>query len=231
MKGGCLRDGETFTNHMLVFLARPRLLWRPGGPTTLGAHGGVPVQTQQRCLARMQNWYTLAESVLRTEFPHFEILNGCSALSLRNERPQLGLLQPLARCLGFDFEKIRTELEGLWPLANHLHHGSNLAAWQAAVQHSQSASHRRKLYPLGEGLRILRRLACYKGSTSGVEQTFLVLQRVTKGCHYSPFGRLMLATVATSAGIADDSKLVAAARLAWQETSGAPRRFTKRVRL
>ena len=105
MKGGCLRDGETFTNHMLVFLARPRLLWRPGGLTTLGAHGGVPGQTQQRCLAKMQNWYTLAESVLRTEFPQFEILNGFSALSLRNARPQLGLLQPLARFLGIDFKK------------------------------------------------------------------------------------------------------------------------------
>ena len=84
---------------------------------------------------------------------------------------------------------------------------------------------------MGEGLRILRRLACYKGSTSGVEQTFSVLQQVTKGCHYSPFGRLMLATVATSAGIADDSKLVAAARLIWQETFGTPHRFAKRARL
>ena len=85
MKRGCLlRDGETFTNHMLVFLARPRLLWRPGGPTTLGVHGGVPVQTQQRCLAKMQNWYTLAQSALRNEFPHFELLSGFSVLALQN---------------------------------------------------------------------------------------------------------------------------------------------------
>ena len=231
VQGGCLHGGDTFTSHMLTFLARPRLLWQRDGPKTLGLRGGVPVQTQERCLARMQNWYTLAESVLRTEFPHFELLNGFSALSLRSKKPKLGLLEPVCRCLEIDFGKMQVELDGLWPLAVHMFHGDTLEAWRAAVQHSQGTYKRRKCYPLGEGLRMLRRLACYTGSTCGVEQNFSVLQRVTKGCYYSPFGMLMMALVATSADIAADSKLVGAARLIWQQAFGRSMSFVKRVRL
>ena len=123
------------------------------------------------------------------------------------------------------------ELDGLWPLAVHMFHGDTLEAWRAAVQHSQGTYKRRKCYPVGEGLRMLRRLACYTGSTCGVEQNFSVLQRVTKGCYYSPFGMLMMALVATSADIAADSKLVGAARLIWQQAFGRSMSFVKRVRL
>ena len=52
---------------------------------------------------------------------------------------------------------------------------------QNVIEYAQANPQRRTLYPAITDLHMLRRLACYSGSTSGVEQVFSILQRITAG--------------------------------------------------
>ena len=71
---GCLTlDG--FTKQMVTLIRRPRLVTLSGGrPKTLGDTDGPHQDIVARCLGRMVNWWRLAEAVLETEFPEWDLL-------------------------------------------------------------------------------------------------------------------------------------------------------------
>ena len=70
---GCMTHPGHNTR-MLHLIQQPRLL-RTGAcrPKTIGDICGISAAAAATCLARMQNWWALAQAVLSTEFPEFDI--------------------------------------------------------------------------------------------------------------------------------------------------------------
>ena len=69
----CVRVG--FTAHMLKILSHPMgVPTGAGGVRYIGANGGVPLETQLRCVSRMSNWTVLVEHTLQAEFPACETI-------------------------------------------------------------------------------------------------------------------------------------------------------------
>ena len=72
--GGCLKHAG-YTLQMLALIKHPRLVVMSGGrPKTLGEAGGPSKDIIARCMGRMVNWWRLAEAVLATEFPDWDLL-------------------------------------------------------------------------------------------------------------------------------------------------------------
>ena len=68
---------------MLQLIKKPRLLHTSTGqPRTIGDVNGVSDEVAATCLARMQNWWTLARAVLSAEFPDFDVVRRFSAFDL-----------------------------------------------------------------------------------------------------------------------------------------------------
>ena len=74
-RGGCMPyPGHTTT--MLQLIKKPRLLHtNTGQPRTIGDVSGVSDEVAATCLARVQNWWTLARAVLSAEFPDFDVVS------------------------------------------------------------------------------------------------------------------------------------------------------------
>ena len=72
--GGGLKHAG-YTLQMLESIKHPRLVVMSGGrPKTLGEAGGPSKDIIARCMGRMVNWWRLAEAVLATEFPDWDLL-------------------------------------------------------------------------------------------------------------------------------------------------------------
>ena len=66
---------------MLHLIKKPRLLHTSAGqPNTIGDVRGVSDKVAATCLGRMQDWWALAQSVLRAEFADFDVVRCFSAL-------------------------------------------------------------------------------------------------------------------------------------------------------
>ena len=61
-------------------------------------------------LARLQTWCTLADRIIRADFPHYDLVHGCSALHARTDVHSFGKLEPLAINFGLDLETMSAEL-------------------------------------------------------------------------------------------------------------------------
>ena len=73
LKEACLAF-EGFTKQMVALIRRPRLVTLSGGrPKTLGDASGPDKDIVARCMGRMVNWWRLAEAVLQTEFPDWDL--------------------------------------------------------------------------------------------------------------------------------------------------------------
>jgi hypothetical protein len=87
------------TTTMLQLIKKPRLLHTSTGqPRTIGDVRGVSDEVAATCLARMQNWWTLARAVLSAEFPDSDVVRCFSAFYLpRVEGGGLAHLRPVPR--------------------------------------------------------------------------------------------------------------------------------------
>ena len=171
------------TTTMLELIKRPRLLFTGAGrPKTIGDICGISAAAAATCLARMQNWWTLAQAVLSAEFPEFDIAWCFAAFDIArveggvpaNLRPvPRDELTRLADFLGLDPVGLVDEFRELRVVAERVRRTtscSNASAWDAAIKETQACARRRVHYRVGNLLPALRRYVVYSGSSSGVEQ-------------------------------------------------------------
>ena len=60
---------------MLNMLQEPIVLFVRGNPHVLGGAGAVTNEVKTRVMARMCNWFHLAQLVIDAEFPYFDLCN------------------------------------------------------------------------------------------------------------------------------------------------------------
>ena len=225
------------TMAMLELIKRPRLVYTADGlPKSVGDAGGISERTAATCLARMQNWWTLAQSVLKTEFPDADITTCFSAFDLHSVAggppahvrpvPRDELLC-VAEFLALDGEGLIREFRELRAVAEGIlqkSHCSNISAWAAAVADTGGIRLRAQ-YPLDNLLPALRRYVIYSGSSAGVEQCFSRAKALLREHrNFKPNGKQRVLVLATSTPEdRRDTQLCHEARLVWARNFGVPR--------
>ena len=235
MCGGCLRH-EGYTRHMDRLIRKPRLVVLTGGrPKTLGDMSGPSDAVVAKCLGRMANWWKLAESVLRSEFPDWDLLLQFSAFNvprdLATSADTLKQLRCLSNFLGLDVDSVASEYSTLCPVANQFAAPAlvdcSVRAWQQAVAHTADDSKRMLTFPSTNLRQVLSRFVAYVGSSSGVEQTFSqVLAQFRHLRNFTAMGIQRVLVLAGTRGQPEeaDLRLYSAARLLWEHNFDAPRR-------
>ncbi len=85
--GQCVKTG--YTKHMLTVLSKSVTVFlKKHEPKNIGHNGPVPEDMIRRCLLRLQRWVSLALTVLRAEFPNFEVLQTFQAFELARSSVQ-----------------------------------------------------------------------------------------------------------------------------------------------
>jgi len=234
LKEACLTfDG--FTKQMVALIRRPRLVTLSGGrPKTLGDASGPDKDIVVRCMGRMVNWWRLAEAVLQTEFPDWDLLLQFQAFRVPRDlsvsshtRDQL---LRLSAAFELDADRVLSEFEDWSPVAtqfaSHIAAATStdvtIKAWQRTLEHVG-----KKALENSSLQRLLTRFVAYVGSTSGVEQTFSqCLAQFRHLRNYSMPGLQRVLVLAGTRGQAheEDLALYSRARQIWAENFGAPRR-------
>ena len=173
--------GHTAT--MLELIKRPRLLFTGAGrPKTIGDICGISAAVVATCLARVQNWWTMAQAILSAEFPDLYIAWCFAAFAIaRVEGGVPANLRPvphdeltrLANLLALDPAGLVDEFRELRVVAEQVRQAtscSNTSAWGVAIRETQASSRRRAHYAVGNLLKALQRYVIYSGSSSGAEQ-------------------------------------------------------------
>jgi hypothetical protein len=231
---GCLTL-EGFTKQMVTLIRRPRLVTLSGGrPKTLGDADGPSQDIVARCLGRMVNWWRLAEAVLQTEFPDWDLLVQFQAFRVPRDlvincqtRDQL---LRLSANFGLDPGQVLSEYDDWCPVATQF--ASQIAsatasdvsvqAWQRTVKHvGKKACDKSSLQ------KLLFRFVAYIGSSSGVEQTFS--QCMAQFRHLRNFSipgvqRVLVLAGTRGQSLEEDLALYTRARQIWAENFGVPRR-------
>ena len=177
------------TTTMFQLIKTNRLLHTSTGqPRNTGDVRGVSDEVAATRLARMQNWWALAQAVLSAEFPGFDVVRCFSAFDLpRVEGGGLAHLRlvprdALIRVAGFwalDPEGLVAEFQDVRIVAERLRQTTycpNASDWVTAVHETQTSRKRRAYYKVRNLLPALRRYMVYSGSSSGVEQCFSKMQ-------------------------------------------------------
>ena len=156
--GHCLTT-PGYTQHCRDILESGELLaFSSEGPRNVGLD--LTSTAVSRCLNRMRCWVVLARSVIRSEFPDFEILNSFAIFDLgdakpRNPAARLGTVhhaavERLALAFSVDASGLAAELSRLRPVANNFKNErqcDNKEAWVAAWRRTQGHSRQRSAYP------------------------------------------------------------------------------------
>jgi hypothetical protein len=236
-RGGCMTyPGHTTT--MLQLIKNPRLLHTSTGqPRTIGDVSGVSDEVAATCLARMQNWWTLARAVLSAEFPDFDVVRCFSAFDLpRVEGGGLAHLRlvprdalvRVANFLALNPEGLVAEFRDLRVVAERVRQTttcSNASDWAAEIHDTQTSPKRRACYKVRHLLPALRRYMVYSGSSSGVEQCFSKCKFLMgERRNFRERAKQRVLVLSTSARHATkDAELCSSARLLWAANFGRPR--------
>lgn len=239
VEGACFTLASSFTRHIMNFLAQPRTIFFNGTAKTLGGPGRVSTAVLERCKRRMIAWVTLATTVLRAEFPSFELLQAFGCLSLGSSRRgrddddgplewRREGLERLSKFCGVGFDDAIGEWEDHWPIAERFYKTGSMTtieAWAKALNATQKDKRRRALHPAGSLREILYRFAAYGGSTSGVERLFATSCRAA-GVFRADLSEALvndeLQLMADADGKLDDA-LAQGAREVWAKVCGKPR--------
>ena len=237
--GGCLKHAG-YTLQMLESIKHPRLVVMSGGqPKTLGEAGGPSKDIIARCMGRMVNWWRLAEAVLATEFPDWDLLLQFDAFNVPRDHLVVDAqtrkqLQRLSESFAVDEDHLLQEYEDVCPVASQF--AGRLTSQCAASGDACIRSWRHALEycdqrPQGHSTKHLRpilfRLAAYIGSSSGVEQGFS--QCLAQFRHLRNFNTLGVQRTLVLAGTRgeEDQALYSQARQIWAQHFSAPRRQRK----
>lgn len=245
---GCLRSG--YTGHMLDLLTTERVLYIDNKPKRVGGRAPDALQPViDRCLARLQNWVTLARDVVAAEFPEFEALQAFSVLRLssHNERRRwadaaqercmvASKLDKLARLLKLDTNRLHDQFFDYLPLAQYEFDTATptctpLAAWKTILTRAfDSRVH--KYHPVDALLQVCIRAGAWGMSTSGVERTFslarasLTCQRAALSDSHKRDDCFLLSTVDNNQTA--DNALGESAADVWMRVFGPARQAKKR---
>lgn len=236
VQGECFTMASSFTRHIVNFLEQPRTIFCQGSAKTLGGPGKVSAAVLERCRRRMIAWVTLATTVLRAEFPSFEILQAFGCLSLggsrrgRDDSPEWRRegLERLSKFCGVKFDDVIGEWEDHWPIADKYYKDGSLTtieAWAKALDATQKDKRRREIHPAGSLREILYRFAAYGGSTSGVERLFATSCRAA-GVFRADLSIELVNDELQLLADADpklDEALAQGAREVWAQACGKPR--------
>ena len=244
----CLSTG--YTRHMLQVLQRPMTVFLRGGETkTIGHRRGTPRALITRCIARLRNWAHLAKSILRAEFPNFEVLQtfsifGLSAKETREMdddeqeerlRKRRGHMQALCSCLKLDLGRLESQFEDHEPLAKKFfseRRMSPMEAWAEAIKLTQRRASMRTDHPCETLVAALIRFGAWHFSTSGVERLFGEGKNLAGVSKRDKYGSLYSDELQINCD-KDERKvaaLVQKAREIWTATYGKARAASRQIR-
>ena len=189
-QGAVVKTG--YTAHVLSLLEKPRTLYIDKKAKRLG---GLPRQQLAvitcNCLKRFASWVALAQEVVATEFPAFEILQSMSIFHLTplnerisschknfamEEKDKVAKLGKIAAVLGIDEEALSLQFADYLAVAQHKFDAAGdlqeLPAWKSALDTCFRDKRLQKSHPQKELREVLSRAFGWGCSTSGVEQAF-----------------------------------------------------------
>jgi len=222
-----------FTKCMLDAIKRVRIVFLGKRPLAIGDAGGASQAVVDACFARMACWVRLCISILRAEFPAFEVVQCFSMFNLGGAR-QDGhddfdtKVARLARLCDVSPDSLRAEYMDLFPTAQRVckdEQCETLSAWRQAVSITQRRRSMVRDHPVTALLPVLQRYAAYRGSTSGVEQSFSHLHFIQKAkrADSSEQAELDALTLRLDLAAAQHDAIIAAARSIWAAHYGACR--------
>ncbi len=154
----------------------------------LGGPGSLTVEIKDRCLRHLRHWVAVCDTVVKSEFPDFDIVAALRVFDLARSTTLGGregntlpaesgaYLKRLANVFGEDLEQLRREYARCLPAAlaqvKRTQCG-NREAWTTAVQSSASQAQ-----PMRALKAILQRYLGWTMSTSGVEQSWACVRRL-----------------------------------------------------
>ena len=183
-RDGCLHmDGHTA--YALQWLSEPHFYMVRGQGRCIGGMEVDPA-ILRRSLAHLQSWTALAEDVLRAEFPEFDLCSSFSVFRLPKERSVRArpLTEDERRKLGrlsstFGQAGLEAQFRDHYPFACAAYERTSFQcdyaeAWKAAVEITSAI--KGSNHPSGDLLFVLQRYVCFTPSTSGIEQSFSLIQ-------------------------------------------------------
>jgi len=169
-----------YTQFILSIMEKPMVFFPLGVAMSLGGPGALTDAVKARALGRMKNWLTLARSVVRAEFGHFELRSAMAMFSLAKKKAARATdatahtlsVKRIAKFLNVPSVQLKMEFDRLQPLAARMFDEENLVAkeaWRKAFVASQASARRAATYPVNALLKALMRYAAYQWTTAGVE--------------------------------------------------------------
>jgi hypothetical protein len=159
VEGGVFKT-KGYAEFAMSTLTRVRVIrLRRGGIKTFGGIQEPSQEVQNRCLQRMSAWAKLAIEVVQTEFPHWEIFQSFSILSLstfgskkarENEDQYKTCVKRLAQKFHLDAAALEVEIDDYRHLALHIHTTQKLSAgnaWMEALKRRAVRSETLKSHP------------------------------------------------------------------------------------
>ena len=184
IEGACLHV-PGLTRLMLNYLSEQRTFLAGGVRKTLG--GDLTADIRHRCLKHMAAYVVVAESVLESEFPEFELISAFRVFSLSDEgrlRKQLEsgerrrCLEKLAQAVSVEPETLIYEFEHFLPISMKFARAEglqNFDAWRKAIKATQK---NRMAHSAEALIPVLARLGAWSCSSSAVERGFGKAQAV-----------------------------------------------------
>ncbi len=225
-----------FTRYAMDRLRAVKIVFVRGEPKTIGGPGHPTETCVQTCLQRMTCWLRLAISVVKTEWPSWELLAAFSCLNLAmktsrslppphdgDEEPSRDV-QKLAMAFKVDAQQLDAQLRDLRPLALKAFASrqcTTAEAWAEALRQTQGRSDKRRSHPADAATPVLARFAAFGGSTSGIEQNFAVrLRLLVHREQMTAAADSCVLKVALERHPADEARVIGMAREIWVDSFG-----------
>ena len=191
-RGGVLETG--YTAYMLAYLEQPRGILLGNDARTIGGAARITPALLQRCCEIMQTYVVLALQTMHAEFPDYDLMQAFGVFNLRpacrgdnldhvvwTERKQKDL-DRLSMYAGQDPGRVRAQFCDLEPAARYEQAQtgcSSFEAWKTVALRFQCGKKSVcQRHPVDALFPVLIKYGAYSGATtSGVEQSFSVLQR------------------------------------------------------
>jgi len=180
---GKIVDTFSYTKYMLTLLTVSPVTVQISANEhkTIGDRMGVSQAIIGQCLGHMQPWVKLCVSVVRAEYPAFELVQSFAVFQCDPRRAGRvhgdfqNDIDKLALAFKQDSSQLRSELEGLRHVAachSEKTGCSNFHAYKHAVHRAKASQRLHACHPTGALEVVLTRFPTFKNCTSKLEQDF-----------------------------------------------------------
>ena len=173
---------EGHITFILEWLKKPHFFLVNNSAKSIGGKE-VPAEILQRCLSRMQTWTALARDCLMAEFPDFGLISAFGVFHLpKSNNPSFELtraqdmkLQRLSKV--FRRPKLSIQFRHHWNYAMRAYINSSFtidywSAWRVGIE---TVSKVKQGHPQHDLCHVLMRGICFNPVTSGIEQSFTLI--------------------------------------------------------